>query len=145
MIRVYTSSVIAAPVARVWAIIRDFNALPVWVPPIADSMIEDGLPADRVGCVRSFHTRDGGHLREKLVALSDSGHSCTYTILDSPLGVTDYMATVQLTRITDGDRTFAEWTAEFGCAAGREAELTQFVGQGVFQAGFSKLQTLCGG
>ena len=144
MTRVYVSSAIDAPVAKVWAVIRDFNALPAWVPAIADSEIEAGLPADRVGCVRNFHTKDGGHLREQLVALSDQHHSFTYTILDSPLGVSNYVATVNLSRITDGDRSFIEWTAEFDCAAGREAELTQFVGQGVFQAGFDRLKTICG-
>jgi hypothetical protein len=145
MIRVITSSVIDAPVQRVWQVIRDFNALPQWVPAIADSLIEGGGPADRVGCVRSFHTRDGGHLREQLLALSDHLYSFSYAILESPLGVENYTAGVKLTAITDGNRTFAEWWAEFDCAKEREAELTQLVGQGVFQAGFDHLKTLCAG
>ena len=71
MIHVYTSSVIDAPADAVWARIRDFNALPQWHPGIADSRIENSQPSDRVGCVRHFHTRDGGTIRERLLALSD--------------------------------------------------------------------------
>jgi hypothetical protein len=29
--------------------------------------------------------------------------------------LTDYVATLRLTPVTDGDRCFAEWTAEFEC------------------------------
>ncbi len=143
MIRVYTSSVIDASIARVWQTIRDFNALPQWHPVIADSHIEHGLAPDRVGCVRSFHTKDGGHIRERLLSLSDRDHSFSYSILESPMGVENYVAWVKLTAITDGDRTFAEWSAEFDCAKDREAELAQFVGQAVFQGGFDGLKVIC--
>ena len=54
MARVYVSSVINAPAAKVWARVRDFNGLPNWHPGIAESRIENGEPADKVGCVRAF-------------------------------------------------------------------------------------------
>ena len=54
MARVYTSSVINASAARVWARVRDFNGLSNWHPAIAESRIENGEPADKVGCVRNF-------------------------------------------------------------------------------------------
>ena len=71
MVQVYASSVIDASADSVWSRIRDFNALPEWHPAIADSRIENGQPSDRVGCIRHFHLRDGGMIREKLLALSD--------------------------------------------------------------------------
>jgi hypothetical protein len=140
MPQVYTSSVIGAPADRVWAAVRDFNALPDWHPAIAESRIEGGAPSDQVGCVRAFRLTDGGAIREKLVALSDYDFCCTYSILESPMGVENYVATLKLTPITDGSRTFAEWSAEFDCAPGREAELVQQIGQGVFQGGFDALK-----
>jgi len=140
MIRVYTSSVIDRPAEAVWVRIRDFDALPQWHPVIADSRIEGGLASDQVGCIRHFHTRDGGLIRERLLALSDYDYTCVYEILESPMGVANYVATLKLTPVTDGGRTFAEWTAEFDCAAGSEAELTQSIGQGVFQVGFDALK-----
>jgi hypothetical protein len=140
MIQLYISSVIDASADNVWQRIRDFNGLPLWHPLIADSRIENNEPGDKVGCIRHFHTRDGGMIREKLLALSDYDFSCVYSILESPMGVDNYVATLKLTPITDGNRCFAEWSAEFDCAAGREAELTQSIGQGVFQAGFDALK-----
>ncbi|MCW5609157.1 MAG: SRPBCC family protein [Rubrivivax sp.] len=140
MVRIYVSSVIEASADNVWARIRDFNALPLWHPAIADSRIENQEPSDRVGCIRHFHTRDGGLIRERLLALSDYDYSCTYEILESPMGVTNYVATLKLTPVTDGTRAFIEWSAEFECDEGRENELTQLIGQGVFQAGFDALK-----
>ena len=140
MARVYTSSVVAAPAAKVWQRIRDFNALPAWVPAVAESRIENGEPADKVGCVRDFRLRNGDRLREQLLGLSDYDMFCTYSILESPMGVENYVATVRLTPITDGDRTFCEWTAEFDCPPERETELVANIGGGVFQGGFDSLK-----
>ena len=140
MVRVYVSTIIDAAAENVWARVRDFNALPQWHPGIADSRIENSDPSDRIGCIRHFHTRDGGMIRERLLALSDYDYSCTYSILESPMGVDNYVATLKLTPVTDGARTFAEWSAEFDCVDGRERELTEQIGGGVFQGGFDALK-----
>ena len=140
MIRVYVSSVIDASADTVWSRIRDFNGLPQWHPAIADSRIENNQPADRVGCIRHIHTRAGGMVREQLLALSDFEYSCTYEILESPMGVANYVATLKLMPVTDGNRCFAEWSAEFDCAESRERELTETIGTGVFQGGFDALK-----
>ena len=144
MAEAYASSVIGAPAARVWERIRDFNGLPDWHPAIAESRIEGGGPADQVGCVRAFRLEDGGFLREQLLALSDFDFSVTYSILESPMGVENYVATLKLTPITDGDRTFAEWSAEFDCAPEREDELVALIAGDVFQGGFDALQRALG-
>jgi len=140
MARVYVSSVIDAPVAKVWGRIRDFNALPRWHPAIRDSRIENGEPPDRVGCIRDFHLQNGDRIREQLLGLSDYDYFCTYSILESPMPLTDYVATLRLTPITDGDRTFAEWTAEFDCAVDEAEGLVAGIGTNVFQAGFNALK-----
>src|SRR5882724_9526646 len=128
MIKLYTSSVIDAPAERVWARIRDFNGLPSWNPVVADSRIESNLPSDQIGCIRHLQTRDGGQIRERLLTLSDYDLQCTYSILESPMGVDNYVATLKLTPVTDGGRTFAEWWAEFDCAPEREGQLSRDVG-----------------
>ena len=141
MIRVTRSAVIDAPIERVWAVLRDFNSHTAWHPVVAESEIEGGLSADTVGCVRNFRLKDGGGIREQLLALSDYDFQCTYSILESPMGVDNYVATLKLTPVTDGGRTFAEWWAEFDCAPDREGELAQQIGQGVFQTAFDALKT----
>jgi len=140
MAQVYASSVIGAPAERVWAAVRDFNGLSDWHPLIVESRIEGGAPADQVGCVRAFRLTDGGFIRERLLALSDYDYSCSYSILESPMGVENYVATLKLTPITDGARTFAEWSAEFDCPPEREAELIASIGGDVFQGGFDSLK-----
>jgi uncharacterized protein YndB with AHSA1/START domain len=140
VIRVYTSAVIDAPAETVWQSVRDFNGLPNWVPAVAESRIESQQPSDRIGCVRIFRLKDGGVIREQLLALSDFDYACTYSILESPMGVDNYVATLKLTPVTDGNRTFAEWSAEFDCAPERERALSEQIGQGVFQAAFDSLK-----
>lgn len=140
MARVYVSSVIDAPATKVWEKIRDFNALPRWHPRIRESRIENGEPSDKVGCVRDFRLQNGDRLREKLIGLSDYDMFCTYTILESPMPLSDYIATIRLTPISDGDRTFIEWTAEFDCVADAAADLVDGIGTNVFQAGFDALK-----
>ncbi len=140
MAKVYVSSVIPAPAERVWSLVRDFNGLPSWHPAIANSRIEDRRPADKVGAIRNFNTRDGGNIREKLLTLSDYDYTCSYSILSSPMGVENYVATLKVTPITDGNRAFVEWSAEFDCDPAREEELIAFVGGGVFQGGFDALK-----
>ena len=106
MIRVTRSAVIDAPIERVWAVLRDFNSHTAWHPVVAESEIEGGEPSDQVGCVRRFTLRDGNRIREQLLALSDRDHLSTYCILDASVPLRRYVATLQLKRVTDGERTF---------------------------------------
>ena len=76
MARVYVSTVVNARNDRVWARVRDFNGLPNWHPAIAESRIEGGEPADKIGCVRDFRLRNGDRIREKLLGLSDYDMYC---------------------------------------------------------------------
>jgi hypothetical protein len=141
MAKVYASSVIPAPVSEVWAVVRDFNALPKWTPFVAESRIEQNAPSDKIGCVRNFRLKNGGRIRERLLALSDYEMSCTYTILESPMGVENYIALLRLIPVTEGDQTFAEWSAEFDAAPDREDALVEDIGRNVFAAGLSALKT----
>lgn len=140
MARVYVSSVIEAPADKVWEWIRDFNALPRWHPRIRDSRIEDALPSDKVGCIRNFSLQNGDNIREQLLGLSDYDMFCTYAILESPMPIEDYVATLRLTPVTDGARSFGEWSAEFSCNPDKEADLVAGIGGNVFQAGFDALK-----
>ena len=87
--RIMRSTVIDAPIERVWAVLRDFNSHAQWHPAIADSRIEDGRRPDEVGCVRAFRLKDGGALREKLLAQRKScqkrHRTDTFTVPSMPL------------------------------------------------------------
>lgn len=145
MARVFISSVINAEASAVWERIRDFNALPRWHPRIRDSRIEDALPGDKIGCIRNFHLQNGDNIREQLVGMSDYDLFTSYTMLEGPMPLSDYMATLRLTPVTDGNRCFAEWSAEFECAPEDEAGLVSGIGTDVFQGGFDALKRHFGG
>lgn len=140
MAKVYRSCILDAPADRVWRDIRDFNGLANWHPAIALSRIENSHPADKVGCVRNFQLKDGGRIREKLLSLSDYDYTCMYAILESPMDVSDYVATLRLLPVTEGNRCFIEWSADFDCPSAKEGELTETIGDGIFQAGFDALK-----
>jgi NADPH:quinone reductase-like Zn-dependent oxidoreductase len=140
VIRVTRSTLIDAPIERVWAVLRDFNSHTAWHPAVAESEIEGGDPPDQVGCVRRFTLRDGNLIREQLLTLSDPEHVSTYCILDATLPMRRYVATVQLKRVTDGDRTFWHWQSTFDVPRGREREFEHLVGVGVYEGGFEGLR-----
>jgi len=144
MAKVYVSGIIALPVETVWALARDFNGHAAWHPLIAESRIEDGLPGDRVGCVRNFTLSDGGRLRERLLSFSDLERSFTYNILESPLPIRNYLATFSCKPVTEGNRTFVEWSATFDVAEADEPRLLQQVGRNTFAAGIAALAKALG-
>ena len=141
MAKVYASIVVPANASAVWDVIRDFNALPKWTPFVAESRIEQNAASDKVGCIRNFRLKNGGRVRERLLALSDYEMSCTYTILESPMGVENYLATLRLIPVTESDHAFAEWSAEFDAAPEREDVLVDDIGRNVFAAGLNALKS----
>ncbi|WP_280151310.1 SRPBCC family protein [Piscinibacter sp. XHJ-5] len=138
--RVTRSTVIDAPIERVWAVLRDFNSHDQWHEVVDHSRIEGGEGSDRVGCVRSFTLKDGNRIREQLLALSDTEHRSTYCIVEATVPLQRYVATVTLKPVTDGNRTFWHWESTFATPPGRERELREMVASGVYEAGFENLR-----
>jgi hypothetical protein len=125
MTKAYYSTVFDEPAAAIWEIVRDFNNYTVWVGGAGESQIEDGKSGDSVGAVRNVLYQER-RIRQRLLALSDVERSQTYEFCGPPsLPVTGFQATIRLTPIIDGDRTFVEWWATFDCEPTRSAELSQ--------------------
>lgn len=142
MARAYASIILKAPVETVWSLVRNFNSLPSWTPSIAKSKIENGLDADVVGCIRSFHTHDGGHIRERLLALDDANYCFTYNFEKPAFPVKNYLATLRLYSVTATDHTFAEWTANFDEAPEDAGKYERIVSKDVFAANFKNLSSI---
>ena len=140
MPKVVKSTVLDAPVDRVWAVLRDFNGHDWWHPAVATSAIERGHPSDRVGCVRRFRLKDGGELREQLLTLSDLEQCYSYCLLETPVPLFNYVAHVRLLPVTDGDRTFWQWESRFTTRAGEERAMTEQVGENIYGAGFEAIR-----
>ncbi|MBN9258567.1 MULTISPECIES: zinc-binding dehydrogenase [unclassified Mesorhizobium] len=145
MVEVRRSTIIDAPIGDVWAILRDFNSHHRWHPAIAFSEIEGGDPVDAVGSVRRFRLADGAELREQLLALSDKESRLNYCLLEAPLPLMGYVASIRLKPVTDGNATFWEWRSSFNPPAHRRDELVSLVAEGIYQAGFTAVRRMLGG
>jgi uncharacterized protein YndB with AHSA1/START domain len=140
MPKVHVSTVINAPIERVWRTVSDFNGLAAWMPGMKDSTMEDGKPPDQIGAVRRLSmagTKD--QLRERLEELSPQEYRIAYSVLEGPLPVKNIVTTMHLRPITDIYGTLAEWSSRFETQPGREEEGAQFMSR-VFGAGFRALK-----
>jgi len=140
MTKVRRSTIIDAPIDQVWQFLRDFNGHERWHPAVAESRIEEGRAADRIGAVHRFKLKEGGTLREQLLTLSDRDRRFTYCILEAPMPLIGYVSTVELKPVTDGARTYWDWRCEFRSPPGEEAELTALVGEQIYEAGFDAVK-----
>jgi hypothetical protein len=104
------------------------------------------LRSDTIGCIRNFDIAGGaGTIRERLLTLSDREYTMTYCILDAPLPVENYVATLKLYPITVGDQTLGTWSAEFKVVgAGREEDVVDAVANGTFGKAFEVMNELVG-
>jgi len=138
--KIVRSTVIDAPIERVWAVIRDFNSHDRWHDVVETSRIEANEASSQVGCVRSFTMRDGNRIREQLLTLDDREYKSTYCIVEATVPLQRYVATVTLKPVTDGERTFWHWESTFATPPGRERELREMVARDVYEAGFANLR-----
>lgn len=142
MIRVDESTIIDATPEEVWNILRDFNGHADWHPAVKSSFIEDGQPADKIGCVRSLVLESGENIREELTALSDIPMGFSYRILTADIPLMDYQAHMELKPVTASARTYWRWHGSFKAPAGQEEELRSTLRDGVYRAGFQAIADL---
>jgi hypothetical protein len=138
MPQVFVSSVIDARAEKVWGVVRRFDAVADWLPFVKSSPIEDGGDPTRVGCIRVLTQTDGEVFREVLVALSDAERFYSYTFVSSPVPVRDHCTTLRVLPITDGNRSYVEWSSRFDIAPEHEAQLVDLMNRN-FLAGLRAL------
>ena len=117
---------IPAGVDQVWAKIADFGGLKSWAPNLESCELE----GTGIGSVRKM-VMGGANIHE-------AGHSLSYSIVEAPMPVENYLATITVSEAGDG-RSKIEWTATFdvpgmsdeqaqGMAAGMEGAYKGMVG-----------------
>jgi len=144
MPRVFVSRVVDAPAEKVWTTIRRFDAVAEWLPFVKSSPIEDGGDPTRVGCIRILTQTDGEVFREVLLALSDAERFYSYTFVSSPVPVRDHRTTLRVLPITDGSRSYVEWSSRFDIDAKNAAQLVDLMNRN-FVNGLQNLARKFGG
>ena len=132
MARASFSTVFDRTAADIWAKVREFGDYALWVDHVDESTIEGDRPGDAVGAVR--RARMGARvIRQRLLAHSDLERTYVYEFADAPPPpLASYRATIRVTKVTDGDRAFIEWWADFDVAP---AEIEHW--RGVYAAAFA--------
>jgi len=119
---------------EVWKLIGGFNTLPDWHPEIEKSELEEE------GSMRRLSLVGGGTIMEKLEKLDDNERLYSYSIIDSPLPVSNYVATIRVKEDGEG-KTTVEWSSEFEAEGAAENEAKDIIA-GIYQAGFDNLKKM---
>jgi hypothetical protein len=130
--------VVDAPADTVWQLVRRFDKADDWHPTLPSAQMVDDRPADAVGCVRVFDA-NGMEVRERLVALDDHARSCQYVLEQGTMPIRNYRGTIRVTPVTDGDRSFVEWFAEFDCDSSVEQQMLDVFESNIFGSGLAAL------
>ncbi|MEU5991700.1 SRPBCC family protein [Spirillospora sp. NPDC047418] len=139
MPRSYASTVLNAAPDDVWSYVRDFGNLAEWMPGVQTGVIEDGGPADRVGCVRRLIGPGDSVFRERLAGLDDAGRGYWYEILECPLPVRGARGHLRVLPVTATGQAFVEWWGDFSADAGDEEAMTKTLAQGIYATGLGAL------
>jgi uncharacterized protein YndB with AHSA1/START domain len=143
--KVTESVTIDAPAAKVWGLIRNFDALKAWHPAVEDSPADKG---NAEGSVRQLKLKGGGALTETLEAWDDAKMRYSYRAKDKgALPVTNYTSTISVR--ADGDKAVVEWRGAFyrgfpnnDPPPDQNDEAAVKAVTGVYQAGLANLKAI---
>jgi mxaD protein len=111
--RLHTTRTIAidASADKVWSAVRDFDKLNTWHPAVVKDEIVEGK-ANRVGAVRLLTLKDGGTIKEKLLAHDSAKRTFKYSILEGVLPVSGYTSTFSV-KSTGKNKSSVTWSGRF--------------------------------
>lgn len=133
--KVWCSTVIDAPAAAIWGVIRDFAGMGAWHDAITKMHMLGGVRSDKVSGTRDFLFGEG-HLHEKLLHLDDAEMSFSYCITKSEIPWLHYVSGPRLWRVTDGGRCFGCWTGDWVAAPQDDVTLIPFATNEVYLKAF---------
>lgn len=121
--------------AEVWSLIGPFCAIKDWLPPVG-SCTEDG----KTPPTRTLVTKDGSAtFVETQTGRSSEKRSYSYIFKSSPLPVTRYESTIEVTAKGPGQSTVT-WSSTYTANEGKEKEAKEAL-TGVYAAGLDFIKT----
>lgn len=125
---------VTASPADAWAAIVDFCSIPDWHPVIAEceQFDQDGKT------MRRLVTGDGGELLEELNEMDEGAMSFTYSIIESPLPIADYVSTMTVSE--GGDGATISWSSTYNAAGVSDEEALEIM-TGIYRAGLDELKS----
>jgi len=133
MTEVSRSADLQAEAAEVWSKIGRFDSLPQWHPVVDAGQIEE-----KDGKVfRVLTIAGGGTLTERLESRDDQGMTYTYSIIEGPLPVQDYVSTITVKPQAEG--CIVEWVGKFSAKDATEDKAIQVV-DSIYSTGLDALR-----
>jgi len=136
MAKVSMSADLNVSADQVWKMIGGFNSLPDWHPAIEKSELTEE------GQTRTLSLAGGGTIVEKLEKVDDDARIYSYSIIDSPLPVANYSATIKVSG--EGDNSTIEWSSDFDAVGASDKDAMNAI-QDIYNAGFDNLKKIFGG
>jgi len=141
MTNVTMSTRLPTSARQVWDLIGGFGALAKWHPLVESCEIEEDEETGTT--IRRLSLVGGGTIVEKLEALDEDARVYSYSILEGPLPVAGYRATIRVSDAPEGGCT-VEWSSTFEPAGADPADAAAAV-ENVYKAGLDQLRKMFGG
>lgn len=135
---------IKAPPAKVWAMVKDFGNVQLWLPPVASTKLEK--KGDET--YRTLTLKDGGVINEHLKEVDDSIMKLKYEIVGGVAPVADYNSYMKVSKGPGADESTVTWGSTFyrtyklnpPIPAGQDDETAVKFVEGVYDAGLPNLK-----
>jgi Polyketide cyclase / dehydrase and lipid transport len=118
----------------VWKVVGEFCAIKNWHPAVAEC--EETTEGGDV--FRTLTLKDGGKIKEKLTEKTDTSYS--YVILESPLPVENYKATLMVGKDDEPERIEIVWKSQFDAKEGTSDADAKKVVTGIFNDGVAGIK-----
>ena len=137
-LKVEEKIVLNASTNAVWALVGGFKALDRWHPDVEEStLIGTG---QEVGNVRILTLTNKETIVERLEFYDENTMNFQYRILESPLPIENYIASISVKNIDD-NMTEVIWSSSFNAVEVGEEEVKQII-SGIYIAGLKSLNSL---
>jgi len=130
--------VLNEPSKAVWALVGGFKALDRWHPDVAESTLI-GTGKEK-GDIRVLTLGNNDTIVERLDFYDENSMILQYRILESPLPIENYTATITV-RNKDENLTEVVWKSSFNAVNISDDEVKQII-RGIYLAGFKSLNNI---
>jgi len=122
MCQVSLSARIKAPAGEVWQTVKDFENPGKYLSAVSECRMEGA----GVGAVRSVNLQNGGYGVEKMVHLDEENRTISYTLIDSSLPLSGYIAVMHVRDLGE-HHCVLEWSSVFEPKGISDEEALEFI------------------
>jgi mxaD protein len=138
MPKVTMSTPVAMNADALWQAMGSFAAIGNW-HPMMEKVESEG---EKKGSMRTLQLIGGAKLVERLEEVSPTERLYRYSIIESPLPISNYFSEIRVKDNGDGT-SMVEWSSDFDVNTGNETDVVKTV-QEVYQAGLDNITKLYG-